>query len=158
MAFSLIRKVLEVSKADTSADFEGKTLGETLLEPTRIYVKPLLELFKHVDVHALSHITGGGFWENIPRVLPASAKAVVKGDSWQWPPIFNWLQENGNITTHEMYRTFNCGVGMVLVVPADKLEQSLSMLKDLGENAWHLGEIQDAAPGEEQVEIVGGAK
>ncbi|MGK0516635.1 MAG: phosphoribosylformylglycinamidine cyclo-ligase, partial [Gammaproteobacteria bacterium] len=156
--FSLIRKVLEVSKADTSADFEGKTLGETLLEPTRIYVKPLLELFKNVDVHALSHITGGGFWENIPRVLPASAKAVVKGDSWQWPPIFNWLQENGNITTHEMYRTFNCGVGMVLVVPADKLEQSLTMLKDLGENAWHLGEIQDAAAGEEQVEIVGGAK
>ena len=156
--FSLIRKVLEVSNADTNQVIDGKTLGEHLLEPTRIYVKPLLELFKHVDVHALSHITGGGFWENIPRVLPASAKAVVKGDSWQWPSVFNWLQENGNITTHEMYRTFNCGVGMVLVVPADKLEQSLTMLKDLGENAWHLGEIQDAAPGEEQVDIVGGAK
>lgn len=155
--FSLIRKVLEVSNADTSAEFNGKTLGETLLEPTRIYVKPLLELFKQVDVHALSHITGGGFWENIPRVLPSSAKAVVKGDSWQWPPIFNWLQENGNITTHEMYRTFNCGVGMVLVVPANELENSLNILKDLGENAWHLGEIQNAVAGEEQVEIVGGA-
>ena len=156
--FSLIRKVLEVSNADTNQIIDGKTLGEHLLEPTRIYVKPLLELFKHVDVHALSHITGGGFWENIPRVLPKSAKAVVKGDSWQWPTVFSWLQESGNITTHEMYRTFNCGVGMVLVVPADKLEQSLTLLKDLGENAWHLGEIQDAAADEEQVEIVGGAE
>ncbi|WP_064663944.1 phosphoribosylformylglycinamidine cyclo-ligase [Pseudoalteromonas sp. MQS005] len=155
--FSLIRKVLEVSNADTNQVIDGKTLGEHLLEPTRIYVKPLLELFKQVDVHALSHITGGGFWENIPRVLPESAKAVVKGDSWQWPSVFSWLQENGNITTHEMYRTFNCGVGMVLVVPADELENSLNILKDLGENAWHLGEIQDAVVGEEQVEIVGGA-
>ena len=155
--FSLIRKVLEVSNADTNQVIAGKTLGEHLLEPTRIYVKPLLELFKQVDVHALSHITGGGFWENIPRVLPESAKAVVKGDSWQWPTVFSWLQENGNITTHEMYRTFNCGVGMVLVVPADQLDNSLNILKDLGENAWHLGEIQDAVAGEEQVEIVGGA-
>ncbi|MDN3485156.1 phosphoribosylformylglycinamidine cyclo-ligase [Pseudoalteromonas sp. APC 3224] len=154
--FSLIRKVLEVSNADTNQVIDGKTLGEHLLEPTRIYVKPLLELFKQVDVHALSHITGGGFWENIPRVLPESAKAVVKGDSWQWPTVFSWLQENGNITTHEMYRTFNCGVGMVLVVPADQLDNSLNILKDLGENAWHLGEIQDAVAGEEQVEIVGG--
>ncbi|CAH9060702.1 phosphoribosylformylglycinamidine cyclo-ligase [Pseudoalteromonas sp. S3260] len=155
--FSLIRKVLEVSNADTNQVIDGKTLGEHLLEPTRIYVKPLLELFKQVDVHALSHITGGGFWENIPRVLPESAKAVVKGDSWQWPTVFSWLQENGNITTHEMYRTFNCGVGMVLVVPADQLDNSINILKDLGENAWHLGEIQDAVAGEEQVEIVGGA-
>ncbi|KAF7766837.1 phosphoribosylformylglycinamidine cyclo-ligase [Pseudoalteromonas undina] len=155
--FSLIRKVLEVSNADTNQVIDGKTLGEHLLEPTRIYVKPLLELFKQVDVHALSHITGGGFWENIPRVLPESAKAIVKGDSWQWPTVFSWLQENGNITTHEMYRTFNCGVGMVLVVPADQLDNSINILKDLGENAWHLGEIQDAVAGEEQVEIVGGA-
>ncbi|TMP73549.1 phosphoribosylformylglycinamidine cyclo-ligase [Pseudoalteromonas sp. S1608] len=155
--FSLIRKVLEVSNADTNQVIDGKTLGEHLLEPTRIYVKPLLELFKQVDVHALSHITGGGFWENIPRVLPESAKAVVKGDSWQWPSVFSWLQENGNITTHEMYRTFNCGVGMVLVVPADQLDNSISILKNLGEKAWHLGEIQDAVAGEEQVEIVGGA-
>ena len=156
--YSLIRKVLEVSGADTNAHFEGKTLGEHLLEPTRIYVKQILALLKEVDVHALSHITGGGFWENIPRVLPESAKAVIKGDSWQWPAIFNWLQENGNIATHEMYRTFNCGVGMVLVVPADKLEKSLEILQAQGENAWHIGEIQAAVSGEEQVEIVGGAK
>ncbi|MBU2968956.1 phosphoribosylformylglycinamidine cyclo-ligase [Pseudoalteromonas sp. C2R02] len=156
--YSLVRKVLEVSGADTSAEFSGKTLGEHLLEPTRIYVKPVLELLKSVDVHALSHITGGGFWENIPRVLPESAKAVVKGDSWEWPAIFDWLQENGNITTHEMYRTFNCGVGMILVVPANELENSLNILKEQGENAWHIGEIQDAVEGEEQVDIVGGTK
>jgi phosphoribosylformylglycinamidine cyclo-ligase len=156
--YSLIRKVLEVSGADTSSEFEGKTLGEHLMEPTRIYVKSILELLKDVDVHALSHITGGGFWENIPRVLPESAKAVVKGDSWQWPAVFNWLQENGNIATHEMYRTFNCGVGMILVVPADKLEQSLEILKAQGEDAWHIGEIQTAVAGEEQVEIIGGAE
>jgi phosphoribosylformylglycinamidine cyclo-ligase len=156
--YSLIRKVLEVSGADTNSKFEGKTLGEHLMEPTRIYVKSILELLKDVDVHALSHITGGGFWENIPRVLPESAKAVVKGDSWQWPAVFNWLQENGNIETHEMYRTFNCGVGMILVVPAEKLEQSLEILKAQGEDAWHIGEIQTAAAGEEQVEIIGGAE
>ena len=156
--YSLIRKVLEVSGADTNSEFEGKTLCEHLMEPTRIYVKSILELLKDVDVHALSHITGGGFWENIPRVLPESAKAVVKGDSWQWPAVFNWLQENGNIETHEMYRTFNCGVGMILVVPADKLEQSLEILKAQGEDAWHIGEIQTAAAGEEQVEIIGGAE
>ncbi|OCQ22507.1 phosphoribosylformylglycinamidine cyclo-ligase [Pseudoalteromonas luteoviolacea] len=156
--YSLIRKVLEVSGADTNEEYAGKPLGEHLLEPTRIYVKPILELLKEVDVHALSHITGGGFWENIPRVLPESAKAVVKGNSWEWPAIFNWLQENGNISTHEMYRTFNCGVGMILVVPAEKLEQSLEILSAQGENAWHIGEIQDAAEGEEQVEILGGAQ
>ena len=156
--YSLIRKVLEVSGADTNSEFAGKTLGEHLMEPTRIYVKSILELLKEVDVHALSHITGGGFWENIPRVLPESAKAVVKGDSWQWPAVFNWLQENGNIETHEMYRTFNCGVGMILVVPAEKLEKSLEILKAQGEDAWHIGEIHTAAPNEEQVEIIGGAK
>ena len=151
--YSLVRKVLEVSGADTNAEFEGKTLGEHLLTPTRIYVKPVLELLKQVDAHALSHITGGGFWENIPRVLPESAKAVIKGDSWQWPSVFNWLQENGNIETHEMYRTFNCGVGMIIVVPAADVEKSLEILKAAGEDAWHIGEIQDAAAGEEQVEI-----
>nr|WP_275446920.1 phosphoribosylformylglycinamidine cyclo-ligase [Pseudoalteromonas sp. Of7M-16] len=156
--YSLIRKVLEVSGADTNEEYAGKPLGEHLLEPTRIYVKAILELLKDVDVHALSHITGGGFWENIPRVLPESAKAVVKGDSWEWPAIFNWLQENGNISTHEMYRTFNCGVGMILVVPAEKLAQSLEILTAQGENAWHIGEIQNAVDGEEQVEILGGAE
>jgi len=149
--FSLIRKVLEVNNTDTNELLEGKKIADHLLEPTKIYVKSVLELLKNVDVHALSHITGGGFWENIPRVLPETAQAVIKGDSWQWPSIFNWLQDNGNITEHEMYRTFNCGVGMVIVVPADKVAQSIEILAAHGENAWHIGEIADKADGEEPV-------
>jgi phosphoribosylformylglycinamidine cyclo-ligase len=110
-------------------------------------------MLKEVKAHALSHITGGGFWENIPRVLPESAQAIINGNSWQWPEIFNWLQEKGNITTHEMYRTFNCGVGMIIVVPADSLAQSLEILTAHGENAWHIGEIADMKADSEQVVI-----
>ncbi|TMM44768.1 phosphoribosylformylglycinamidine cyclo-ligase [Colwellia ponticola] len=149
--FSLIRKVLEVNSTDTNELLDGKKIADHLMEPTKIYVKSVLELLKSVDVHALSHITGGGFWENIPRVLPETAQAVINGDSWAWPSIFNWLQENGNITTHEMYRTFNCGVGMVIVVPADKVEESIEILTAHGEKAWHIGEIADKADGEEPV-------
>ncbi|MCM2679277.1 phosphoribosylformylglycinamidine cyclo-ligase [Echinimonas agarilytica] len=151
--YSLVRKILEVSGADTSAAFGDATLGDALLTPTRIYVKSVLELLKQIDVHAISHITGGGFWENIPRVLPSGTKAIVDGNSWQWPEIFNWLQENGNVETHEMYRTFNCGVGLVIAVAQDQLQASLNILNAQGEHAWHIGEIADAADGEEQVEI-----
>ncbi len=151
--FSLIRKVLEVSGQSPDTQLEGKSLADHLLEPTRIYVKNLLSLFKQLPVHALCHITGGGFWENIPRVLPDNTKAVIDGNSWQWPAIFNWLQQQGNISRHEMYRTFNCGVGMIVVVPQDKLQQALSLLTAAGETAWHLGEIHAAAEGDELVII-----
>ena len=151
--FSLIRKVLEVNNTDTAEMLGDKSIADHLLEPTKIYVKSTLAMLKEVKAHALSHITGGGFWENIPRVLPEDAQAVISGNSWQWPEIFNWLQEQGNITTHEMYRTFNCGVGMIIVVPADSVEQSLAILKDNGENAWHIGEIKSKAQGTEQVII-----
>ena len=151
--YSLIRKVLEVNNTDTNELLNGKSIGDHLIEPTKIYVKSVLALLKEVNVHALSHITGGGFWENIPRVLPASAQATIDENTWEWPEIFNWLQENGNITTHEMYRTFNCGVGMIIVVPADKVAQSIDILKNNGENAWHIGSIADLPVGEEQVII-----
>lgn len=151
--YSLIRKVLEVNNTDTNELLAGKPLAEHLLAPTNIYVKSVLALLKDVDVHALSHITGGGFWENIPRVLPKDAQAVIKGDSWQWPEIFNWLQEKGNITTHEMYRTFNCGVGMIIVVPAASVEKSIEILKEHGENAWHIGAISALTSDAEQVVI-----
>ncbi len=149
--FSLIRKVLEVNNTDTSELLNDKAISEHLLEPTKIYVKSVLALLKDVEAHALSHITGGGFWENIPRVLPETAQAVINGESWQWPEIFNWLKENGNITEHEMYRTFNCGVGMIIVVPEDKVAQSIDILTAHGEKAWHIGAISDKADGEEQV-------
>ncbi|MCH4294059.1 phosphoribosylformylglycinamidine cyclo-ligase [Shewanella sp. 3B26] len=152
--YSLIRKVLEVSQADPQMDLNGKPLIKHLLEPTKIYVKSLLKLIAENDVHAMAHITGGGFWENIPRVLPENCKAVVKGDSWQWPVVFDWLQSAGNIETYEMYRTFNCGVGMVVALPADKVDAALELLKAEGENAWHIGHIADRNGDEEQVEIL----
>ncbi|MDN4504181.1 phosphoribosylformylglycinamidine cyclo-ligase [Alteromonadaceae bacterium BrNp21-10] len=151
--FSLVRKILEVSNADTNQELAGKTLADHLLEPTRIYVKNVLTLLESVTVHAISHITGGGFWENIPRVLPANTKAVVDGNSWQWPAIFSWLQENGNVTTHEMYRTFNCGVGLVIALPQESAEQAVALLNDLGEQAWVIGKIAEQNDGT-QVEIL----
>jgi phosphoribosylformylglycinamidine cyclo-ligase len=151
--YSLVRKVLEVSKADPQQDLAGKPLIEHLLEPTKIYVKPLLKLLEQTEVHAMAHITGGGFWENIPRVLPDDCKAVVKGDSWQWPVVFDWLMENGNIEQFEMYRTFNCGVGMIIALPAEKVESALALLTAEGENAWLIGEIANRQGDEEQVEI-----
>ncbi|MCK8046047.1 phosphoribosylformylglycinamidine cyclo-ligase [Shewanella sp. 1CM18E] len=152
--FSLIRKVLEVSKADPEQELAGKPLIDHLLEPTKIYVKSLLKLLEQHDVHAMSHITGGGFWENIPRVLPEDCKAVVNSDSWQWPVVFNWLMENGNISQFEMYRTFNCGVGMVVALPANKVDSALTLLNAEGENAWLIGNIAKRNGEEEQVEIL----
>ncbi len=133
--YSLVRKIIEVSGADVNAELEGKTLAEHLLEPTRIYVKPVLKMLESCEVHAISHITGGGFWENIPRVLPENTKAVIDGNSWEWPAIFNWLQESGNVTEHEMYRTFNCGVGLVIALPAEQAQQAIDILNQEGENA-----------------------
>lgn len=150
--YSLIRKIIEVSESDTSALLEGKALSEHLLEPTRIYVKNVLTLLEQVQVNAISHITGGGFWENIPRVLPQGTKAVIDGSSWQWPAIFNWLQQKGNVTTHEMYRTFNCGVGLVIALPSEKAAQAIEILNNLGENAWQIGYIENS-DSEQQVEI-----
>jgi phosphoribosylformylglycinamidine cyclo-ligase len=150
--YSLIRKIIEVSNSDPTQAFEGKTLADYLLEPTRIYVKSVLQLLESVSVHAISHITGGGFWENIPRVLPANTKAVIDGKSWQWPEIFNWLQKNGNVTTHEMYRTFNCGVGLIIALPEDKSAQAIEILNNLGETAWKIGHIENSDSAQ-QVEI-----
>ena len=151
--FSLIRKILEVSKADVQQPLGDSTLANALLAPTRIYVKPVLKLLKNCEIHALSHITGGGFWENIPRVLPENTKAVIDGSSWQWPEVFNWLQKSGNVETYEMYRTFNCGVGMIIALPQDQIDAALALLKAEGENAWLIGHIEQAADGEKQVEI-----
>ncbi|NVJ60940.1 MAG: phosphoribosylformylglycinamidine cyclo-ligase [Gammaproteobacteria bacterium] len=148
--YSLIRKIIEVSGANLDQEFEGTTLGRALLEPTRIYVKSLLEAFKQFDVRALAHITGGGFLENIPRVLPENAQANVDTSSWTLPPIFQWLQDNGNVELTEMYRTFNCGVGMVLIVPAEQSDTAIEFLRQQGENAWLLGSISEQT-GSEQV-------
>lgn len=150
--YSLVRKILEVSGADPQQAFEDSTLANYLLEPTRIYVKSVLALLEKVSVHAISHITGGGFWENIPRVLPDNTKAVIDSKSWQWPAIFNWLQQAGNVTSYEMYRTFNCGVGLIIALPKENVQQAITILNELGETAWQIGHIESAGD-EPQVEI-----
>ncbi len=142
--YSLVRKIIEVSQADINAPFgehEG-TLGEALLAPTRIYVKAIHDLLAKFDIHAMAHITGGGLLENIPRVLPENTQAVINKDSWQLPDVFQWLQENGNVEMNEMYRTFNCGVGMVLITSADEADAIISALNQNDETAWSLGVIE----------------
>jgi len=151
--YSLIRKILERSGQSLNDEFDGSTLGEKLLAPTRIYVKSLLELNNKLGIHALSHITGGGLLENIPRVLPEDKKAVIAADSWQRPAVFDWLQEQGNVEDKEMYRTFNNGIGMVVVVAAEDADTALSLLHGLGEEANLIGQIEDRSSDEDTVVI-----
>lgn len=142
--FSLVRKVFDVENIDLKAPVEalgGASLGETLLTPTKIYVKPMLELFKEVEVKAVSHITGGGFYENIPRSLPDGYSAKIDKASVKILPIFKLLAEVGNIPEHDMFNTFNMGVGMSVVVAAEEAEKALEILKAAGEDAYVIGQI-----------------
>lgn len=143
--YSLVRKVIEVAKVDTDSEtIDGKSIKDVLLTPTKIYVKAIQALqksFGNADLHAMAHITGGGLTENLPRVLPDDLTAQIDVKSWSFPPVFKWLQQKGNIEQMEMYRTFNCGVGFVVVVPSDKADEAIQLLNDNGENAWKLGEI-----------------
>ncbi|WP_367155837.1 phosphoribosylformylglycinamidine cyclo-ligase [Methylomonas sp. HYX-M1] len=139
--YSLIRKILARSNADLQTPLNGKPLSELLLEPTRIYVKPLLNLLKSVDVHAMAHITGGGITENLPRVLPEGLGAAIDLSGWQLPDIFVWLQQQGNVELADMLVTFNCGIGMIVCVdPADE-QATLDGLTQQGETAFTIGEI-----------------
>ena len=135
--YSLIRKVLEKSKPSSSQ-------LNSLIEPTKIYVKSILSLIQNLPVHAISHITGGGLLENIPRVLPKHLAANLDQNSWELPQIFKWLQAEGNIDTMEMYRVLNCGVGMVVIVPKALSGEAIKILKSCGENAWLIGEVIDS--------------
>lgn len=141
--YSLIRTLLQ----DTETTIDSK-LGETriidlLMAPTRIYVKPVLEALKSIPVKGMAHITGGGLVENIPRVLPDHVLANIDTHTWQWPPVFQWLQDAGNIEAGEMYRTFNCGTGYVLIVAPDEADDLIRDLNGQGEQAWLLGRIED---------------
>lgn len=143
--YSLVRKVIEVAKADITTETLGdKTLAQLLMAPTKIYVKSIGALQKalgNTNIHAMAHITGGGLTENLPRVLPAELSAQINLDSWNSPPIFAWLQQQGNIAQSEMLRTFNCGVGFVVVIPKDKADQAIEVLKEQGEHVWQIGQI-----------------
>jgi phosphoribosylformylglycinamidine cyclo-ligase len=145
--YSLIRKVLAASGADAQAALEGKPLIERLLAPTRIYVKPLLALARALPVHALAHITGGGLTNNIPRILPAGLEAHLERDRWPRDPVFEWLRRAGNIEAHEMYRTFNCGIGMVAVVAHAQAAAALEFLAARGEDARVIGQIRAGTRG-----------
>ncbi|QOR38650.1 phosphoribosylformylglycinamidine cyclo-ligase [Billgrantia diversa] len=153
--YSLIRKILEVSGASLDTAIDGQPLGDALLAPTRIYVKPLLSLIKEsgVAVHALSHITGGGLLENVPRVLPKTLAARIDAKSWSRPALFDWLQEQGNVAEHEMYRVLNCGIGMVVAVPADQADQARAHLQAQGETVYRIGDIVARGEDEEAVQL-----
>ncbi len=151
--YSLIRKIIERSGAVLSSDFHGQSLGEALLAPTRIYVKPLLELMQHLPVKGMAHITGGGLLENIPRILPDNLCAVLQRSAWDMPPLFKWLQAQGNIAEREMYRTFNCGIGMAVVVSPEHVQQAQKLLRASGEQVWRIGEIKKRAQGEPQTVV-----
>lgn len=153
--YSLIRKILELSGADLKQKMGDCNLGDALLAPTRIYVKPLLQLMQQVEIHALAHITGGGLLENLPRVLPEGSKAVIDQGSWQLPEVFSWLQEQGNVAKTEMLRTFNCGVGMVVCVAKRDAERTVQLLREYGETAWQLGQIAASEADQPGVEVSG---
>lgn len=142
--YSLIRKILSVSGESLDAPFADSTLGKTLLKPTRIYVKTILNLLRHYDLHAIAHITGGGITENLPRVLPPRTKAKISLNSWQRPEIFTWLQEKGGVSDEEMLRTFNCGIGMILVVPAEQAEDIITACRLESIQAWQIGAMDIA--------------
>jgi len=148
--YSLVRKVLDLSGDDQSTLLNnGRTLQDNLMAPTRIYVKPLLQLLEKVPVSALAHITGGGITENLPRSLPNGVTATVELNSWAQPAIFEWLQHHGKIETSEMLRTFNCGVGMVAIVPEEHVSRTIELLTGKGETAQQIGAIEKAANDQE---------
>ena len=155
--YSLVRKVFGLNDdnaketLNTYSNELGKTIGEELLTPTRIYVKPLLKLIDEVGINTVSHITGGGFIENVPRMLPDGLKAVIKKGSWEVLPIFNLMQKKADIPERDMYNTFNMGIGMIVAVDADKAEKAVKCLEDAGEKAYIIGELVE---GEKGVEIV----
>jgi phosphoribosylformylglycinamidine cyclo-ligase len=149
--YSLIRKIIAVHQIDLNQLFDERSFADVLLEPTRIYVKPLLTLMNQVQIHALAHITGGGITENLPRVLPEKVNAKIQLSSWNRPNIFNWLQAKSQMSDAEMLTTFNCGIGMIICVAAEEVEKTLSILAQQGESAYWIGEIV-AAEGAATVE------
>jgi phosphoribosylformylglycinamidine cyclo-ligase len=152
--FSLVRKILQVQELHLETPIDGGlTLGDILLKPTRIYVKPLLQLMQTVEVHAMAHITGGGLLENIPRVLPPHTQARLQAKNWPREPIFSWLQTKGDISDEEMHRTFNCGIGMVICLPPSAVPTALELLHQAGEKAYPIGMVETAADKEPQVII-----
>ncbi len=152
--YSLIRKVIEVSGASLSDEFNGTTLGKALLAPTTLYVKPILTALKKHTIHAIAHITGGGLTENLPRVMPDNSKGVIDVNSWSSNPVFDWIEKNGNIEPQEMLRTFNCGIGMVLVIDKDDVNAIQQTFSDLGIENSVIGTIEKSDQTEPHIEYI----
>ena len=145
--FSMIRKILQVSGADLETDLDGVALGERLMAPTRIYVKPLLKLVGALPVHGLSHITGGGLVDNIPRVIPDGLEVILERRTWRREPVFEWLQDAGRVADQEMYRVFNCGIGMTIQVAAKDADRAVTILREAGQEALVIGEVKSGTRG-----------
>jgi len=145
--FSLIRKILQVSKAELSQDLEGASLIDRLMTPTKIYVKPLLALMREVSLHGLSHITGGGLVDNIPRVIPDGLEVVLERKSWRRDTVFEWLQQQGRVPDAEMYRVFNCGIGMTVQLKPGDADRAIGILRAAGQEALVIGEVRSGTRG-----------
>ncbi|MBU3631577.1 phosphoribosylformylglycinamidine cyclo-ligase [Polynucleobacter sp. AP-Melu-500A-A1] len=139
--YSLVRKIIERAGAKPSDDLGGRPLGDVVMAPTEIYVKPLLKLISEMDVKGMAHITGGGLVDNVPRVLPENVQAILHRDSWQMPELFRWLQMKGGVADAEMFRVFNCGIGMVVIVSPDQADTAIQSLTTQGLKAWAVGEV-----------------
>ena len=152
--YSLIRKLIAKSGIDFNADFHGKSFKDVVMAPTRIYVKPLLKLISSITVKGMAHITGGGITENVPRVLPDGFTAEIKKGSWDMPPLFTWLQAQGNVAESEMHKTFNCGIGMVVIVSKDQAKAAMDLLTAEGEQVFEIGFIRKQQAGEAPTVVV----
>ncbi len=152
--YSLVRKIISVANPDLNADFHGRRLADVLLEPTRIYVKPLLALMGALEVKGMVHITGGGLVENIPRVLQKNVTAVLQRDGWNMPPLFTWLQQHGGVADAEMHRVFNCGIGMAVIVSKENADTAMAQLKAAGETVSRIGEIRQRQGDEAQTIVL----
>jgi len=152
--YSLVRKIIERSHPDLNARFDGeRTLADCIMAPTRLYVKPMLALMQSISVKGMAHITGGGITENVPRVLPQNVVADIDSKHWQLPKLFDWLREQGNVAPQEMFRTFNCGIGMVVVVSREDADKAISQLAAAGEKVWQIGQIRARNGDEHQTQV-----
>lgn len=151
--YSLVRKIIEVAKPDLEADFHGRKLADVLMEPTRIYVKPLLALMETMEIKGMVHITGGGLVENVPRVLQPGLVAELDSKAWTMPPLFQWLQQHGGVADAEMHRVFNCGIGMIVIVAKENADAAFAQLTAAGEDVSRVGVIR-AQVGDEHPTIV----
>jgi phosphoribosylformylglycinamidine cyclo-ligase len=152
--YSLIRKILNNTKVDLQSDFHGKKFADVLMAPTKIYVESILALINKIDINAMAHITGGGILENIPRILPGHLSAVVNKKTWKLPQLFQWIKEEANLDNEELFKTFNCGLGMVVIINETDIKEAINVLESFGEEVHIIGKIEQLETNDHQVKII----